>query len=174
MCKVMQLWVYQFIFNEVAHNLVVEVLDGSPLDAFLNVLFLREKYNTRKELKGKRKTVDLKYLQPDSEWIIQRLALCLYQTDLLLLNILQKLRDKEAISQKSNKFIVATCSAFRVSSIKICCSFSLTKLIQNCSKPFLCRGRTQSGLYQIITTVNQILLCCTIYKTNICYFSICL
>lgn len=31
-----------------------------------------------------------------------------------------------------------TCSAFRVSSIKICCSFSLTKLMQNCSKPFFC------------------------------------
>lgn len=29
-----------------------------------------------------------------------------------------------------------TCSAFNVSSIKICCNFSLTKLIQNCSKPF--------------------------------------
>lgn len=38
----MLLWVYQLIFNEVAHNLVVEVLDGSPLDALLNVLFLRE------------------------------------------------------------------------------------------------------------------------------------
>lgn len=34
-----------------------------------------------------------------------------------------------------------TCSAFRVSSIKICCSFSFTKLIQNCSNPFLCRSK---------------------------------
>lgn len=31
-----------------------------------------------------------------------------------------------------------TCSAFRVSSMKICCSFSFTKLMQNCSKPFFC------------------------------------
>lgn len=48
----MQLLAYQFIFNEVAHNLVVKVLNGSPLDAFLNILFLREDIE-RKELKGK-------------------------------------------------------------------------------------------------------------------------
>lgn len=41
--NVMQLLAHQLIFNEVAHNLVVEVLDGSPLDALLDVLFLREK-----------------------------------------------------------------------------------------------------------------------------------
>lgn len=41
--NVMQLLAYQLIFNEVAHNLVVEVLNGSPLDALLDVLFLREK-----------------------------------------------------------------------------------------------------------------------------------
>ncbi len=29
-----------------------------------------------------------------------------------------------------------TCSAFRVSSMNICCSFSFTKLMQNCSNPF--------------------------------------
>ena len=31
-----------------------------------------------------------------------------------------------------------TCSALSVSSMKICWSFSLTKLMQNCSKPFFC------------------------------------
>lgn len=31
---------YHFIFNEITHNLVVEVLNGSPLDALLNILFL--------------------------------------------------------------------------------------------------------------------------------------
>lgn len=30
-----------------------------------------------------------------------------------------------------------TCSAFKVSWMKICCSFSFTKLMQNCSNPFL-------------------------------------
>lgn len=34
---------YHFIFNEITHNLVVEVLNGSPLDALLNILFLRTK-----------------------------------------------------------------------------------------------------------------------------------
>lgn len=32
-----------------------------------------------------------------------------------------------------------TCSAFSVNSMKICCSFSLTKLMQNCSNPFFWR-----------------------------------
>lgn len=39
--NIKQLMTYQFIFNEVAHNLVVEVLNGSPLDALLDILFLR-------------------------------------------------------------------------------------------------------------------------------------
>lgn len=41
--KVTQSGSYQFIFNEVTHNLVVEVLDRCPLDALLNILFLGEK-----------------------------------------------------------------------------------------------------------------------------------
>lgn len=32
--------------------------------------------------------------------------------------------------------IYLTCSALSVSSMKICCSFSFTKLMQNCSNPF--------------------------------------
>ena len=32
---------YQFIFDEVTHDLVVEILNGRPLDALLNILFLR-------------------------------------------------------------------------------------------------------------------------------------
>lgn len=39
-----------------------------------------------------------------------------------------------------------TCSAFSVSSIKICCNFSLTKLMQNCSKPFFCGGEERAFL----------------------------
>lgn len=42
---------------------------------------------------------------------------------------------------------VFTCSAFSVSSMKICCSFSFTKLMQNCSNPFFWRRlKTQIGL----------------------------
>lgn len=36
----------------------------------------------------------------------------------------------------SNLCQLNTCSAFNVSSMKICWSFSLTKLMQNCSNPF--------------------------------------
>lgn len=46
-----------------------------------------------------------------------------------------------------------------------------TELLEAISLP---GGRTQSSQNQIITTVKQTLLCCTIYKTNICYFSGCL
>lgn len=30
--------------------------------------------------------------------------------------------------------------------MKICCNFSLTKFIQNCSKPFLCRGKATKSV----------------------------
>ena len=33
-------------------------------------------------------------------------------------------------------YMYLTCSALSVSSMKICCSFSFTKLMQNCSNPF--------------------------------------
>lgn len=48
-----QLVTYQFIFNEVAHNLVVEVLNRSPLDALLDVLFLRVTGYNNEERKKK-------------------------------------------------------------------------------------------------------------------------
>ena len=48
-----ELWAYQFIFNEVAHYLIVEVLDGSPLDALLNILFLRENQKTLEQTRRK-------------------------------------------------------------------------------------------------------------------------
>lgn len=96
---------YHFIFNEITHNLVVEVLNGSPLDALLNILFL----NGRTENKA-------------TFGITGRLN--------------QRVR-----TNKWTRGKIFTCSAFRVSSIKICCNFSLTKFIQNCSKPFLCRGK---------------------------------
>lgn len=60
-----------------------------------------------------------------------------------------------------------TCSAFNVSSIKICCNFSLTKLIQNCSKPFFwkkkkwlacnyfCKTILKSFLGDIIKSLNR-------------------
>lgn len=95
--QVVQPQTYHFIFNEITHNLVVEVLNGSPLDALLNILFLKRR--------AKMNAAFGKKPQPN-----------------------QQQRDTNV-----------TCSAFRVSSIKICCNFSLTKLIQNCSKPFLCR-----------------------------------
>ena len=55
-----ELWAYQFIFNEVTHDLIVEVLDGSPLDALLNILFLQENQKTlewtRRQNGAQRKT----------------------------------------------------------------------------------------------------------------------
>lgn len=49
-----------------------------------------------------------------------------------------------------------TCSAFSVSSMKICCSFSLTKLMQNCSKPFLWMRRHRSDQFHGANqSVNQ-------------------
>ena len=40
-----------------------------------------------------------------------------------------------------------TSSARSVSSMKICCSFSFTKLMQNCSKPFFCGGAATTTRY---------------------------
>lgn len=55
--EVTQLGAYQFIFNEVTHNLVVEVLDGRPLDALLNILFLGENQKTQRKNNSKRKVI---------------------------------------------------------------------------------------------------------------------
>ena len=57
--------------------------------------------------------------------------------------------DRESVMKQSypeqlqNTVNLTTCSAFKVSSMKICCSFSFTKLMQNCSKPFLCQRRNR-------------------------------
>ena len=50
---------------------------------------------------------------------------------------------------------VLTCSAFNVSSIKICCNFSLTKLIQNCSKPFFWEKKKMKKLLPLIVSAKS-------------------
>lgn len=42
---------HQLGLNEVAHDLVVEVINGTPLDSFLNVLFLH-RWKTQRSLHG--------------------------------------------------------------------------------------------------------------------------
>lgn len=105
---------YHFIFNEIAHDLVVEVLNGSPFDALLNVLFLRRR---PKMSTAFGKTSAMKH-QMDTD---------------------------------------STCSAFRVSSMKICCNFSLTKFIQNCSKPFLCRAKAIKSVSDLYHDIHSAL-----------------
>lgn len=61
------------------------------------------------------------------------------------------LQNKSETEQDEGRGLL-TCSAFNVSSIKICCNFSLTKLIQNCSKPFFWRKEK-----------DKVLLLCTCF-----------
>ena len=59
-----------------------------------------------------------------------------------LREILLSSRESCTFSLYSHSLLLAktnlslTCSAFNVNSMKICCNFSFTKLIQNCSNPF--------------------------------------
>lgn len=49
-----------------------------------------------------------------------------------------------------------TCSAFSVNSMKICCSFSLTKLMQNCSNPFFWRrDSTLNNTHCVIQRISS-------------------
>lgn len=105
---------YHFVFNEITHNLVVEVLNRGPLDALLNVLFLK-----------RRAKMDTAFGKTAAK--------------------------SEAKKQQMDTSF--TCSAFRVSSIKICCNFSLTKFIQNCSKPFLCRSKAIKSVSDLYPNV---------------------
>lgn len=64
----MQLLAYQLIFNEVAHNLVVEVLDGRPLDAFLDVLFLWWEKKRVQEKNGRKYICEFEILTDIFRW----------------------------------------------------------------------------------------------------------
>lgn len=53
---------YHFIFNEITHNLVVKVLNGSPLDTLLNILFLNGRTKNKATFKseGKNQQMDMR------------------------------------------------------------------------------------------------------------------
>lgn len=107
----------------------------------------KEKRRKSNLIQTRFKTVVLKYSQLFSHQLKQDIH------SLLLTNRVKVIVHSTEIWRQERQFkrcgifikaintVWATCSAFRVSSIKICCSFSLTKLMQNCSKPFLCRGK---------------------------------
>lgn len=144
------MWSY-LVFNNITNNFVVEIINWAPINSFFYILLLQGlKWNGSNvhnwKLKAREQILKLirwfrsniqfqniiewakKYLQTlNSDWILKSQDSHYYITQGFLIT---------GYWQCSMQSADLTCSAFSVSSMKICWSFSFTKLIQNCSNPF--------------------------------------
>lgn len=114
---------HQLVLYQVAHHLVVEVLDLGPLDPLLHVFLLGKRRESR--------------VGPRAVGCAAAPLLRPWCWDWSAAGVQESGCWRSPVAPPAQP--PCTCSAFRVSSMKICCSFSFTKLMQNCSKPFFCR-----------------------------------